>query len=130
MDPIVSLLLKNGVFGILAGVGFYLYFRERKINFDNGNAHLKQSVEDAAAKTRLAIALEDLAVTVETLGANAQVDLEKLQTRCQAELRKMNEALNERAVRERIKEARADERRRTLSDPFIKTGEGEDEPDG
>lgn len=127
MDPLVGLLLKNGVFGILAGVGFYLYFRERKINFENNKAILKQSVEDAAAKTRLAIALEDLVVTVGTLEKNSKEDLTKQREQCRQDLGKMYDILRKHAVDEQIKEARADERRRTLSDPFIKTGE-EDDP--
>jgi hypothetical protein len=129
MDPLVGLLLKNGVFGILAGVGFYLYFRERKINFDNNKAVLKQSIDDAAAKTRLAIALEDLVVTVATLEKNSKADLTKQRERCQDDLGKMRDILRKHTVDEQIREARADERRRTLSDPFIKTGE-DDESSG
>jgi hypothetical protein len=126
MDPLVGLLLKNGVFGILAGVGFYLYFRERKINFDNNKAVLKQSVEDAAAKTRLAIALEDLVITVGTLEKNSKDDLTKQREQCKEDLGKMCDIINDHTVNERIKEARADERRRTLSSPSIRTGEDDD----
>jgi len=119
MDPVVALLLKNGVFGILAGVILYLYIRERKINHENNRSVLKQSVEDAAAKTRLALALEDLVVTVSTQESNMK-----------AELLEFRRALEEIKVKERIKEAVEDERRRTISNPFIKTGEGDDGPTG
>lgn len=75
MDPIVSLLLKNGVFGLLAGVGFYLYFSERKDNRDNAKAYLQQQIADTAAKANLTSALEDLVVTVEALGKNSKDDI-------------------------------------------------------
>lgn len=75
MDPVVGLLLKNGAFGLLAGVGFYLYLHERKANSDYAAKYLEHQVADTAAKTKLAVTLEDLAETVEALGVNASSDI-------------------------------------------------------
>ena len=74
MDPIVALLLKNGVFGILAGVGFYLFFKERKLNQTDAQTYLRQQIADTAIKTKLAAALEDLAATVEVARTDAHED--------------------------------------------------------
>lgn len=83
MDPVVTLLLKNGVFGILAGVGFYLYFRERKANTDYAQLQLQQQVADTAAKTKLTVALEDLAETIEAVGVNTKSDISGCRATCQ-----------------------------------------------
>jgi hypothetical protein len=75
MDPIVALLLKNGVFGILAGVGFYLFFKERKVSQDYAKSYLEHQVADTAAKIKLTGALEDLATTLEAVENHAKSDL-------------------------------------------------------
>ena len=87
MDPVVALLLKNGAFGIIGGIGFYLYFRERKINQEYAQTYLNHQVSDTKAKTKLTVALEDLAVTVDTIGKNAQTDIQVCQ-------KHVNEAMN------------------------------------
>jgi hypothetical protein len=80
MDPIITLLLKNGVFGILAAVGFYLYFKERKINQEYIKTYLENQIADAVAKTKLTSALEDLATTVETVEKHTQTRLQNIQS--------------------------------------------------
>ncbi|MGD9209156.1 MAG: hypothetical protein PVI90_00195 [Desulfobacteraceae bacterium] len=80
MDPIIALLLKNGAFGILAGIGFYLYLKERKINQEYAETFLKHLVSDAVAKTKLTNALEDLATTIETVEKHTKTRLKIMQT--------------------------------------------------
>jgi len=75
MDPVVALLLKNGVFGILAGVSLYLYVKERKLNLENAQMYLNHQVADTAAKIKLTGALEDLATTIEAIEKNAKADM-------------------------------------------------------
>lgn len=79
MDPIIALLLKNGAFGILAGVGFCLYFKERKINQNYAETYLKHQMADTAAKINLASALENLATTIEAVEKNTKVRLRYMQ---------------------------------------------------
>ena len=107
MDPVITLLLKNGVFGILAGVGFYLYFHERKVNRENANEYLKHQVADTAAKTKLTVALEDLAVTVEALGKNSQSDISK----CRAHVSEMIGVIKTHIQESEIERAREEGRR-------------------
>lgn len=78
MDPIVSLFLKHGILGILAGVGFYLFFMERKETRRlteekeaTGKTYLDAMIADTAAKTKLLGSLDDLTNTVESFWKQA-----------------------------------------------------------
>lgn len=79
MDPVIALLLKNGAFGILAGIGFYLYFKERKISQNYAEVYLKHQITDTAAKINLASALENLATTIEDTEKNTKTRLRYMQ---------------------------------------------------
>jgi hypothetical protein len=68
MDPIVDVLLKNGVMGLLAGVGFYLFFRQLRLTEKMQEQNLQQQVSDTAAKVKLTTAVEDLAETIRVIG--------------------------------------------------------------
>jgi hypothetical protein len=107
MDPVVALLLKNGVFGILAGIGFYLYFQERKTNRENSKAYLQQQVSDTASKTKLTVALEDLAVTVDALGQNARTDI----AGCKANVGEMIKIVRRHLQAEELERAKEEARR-------------------
>lgn len=64
MDPLVTLLLKNGAFGILAGIGFYLYFKERKISQKYTEKYLEQQIASTASQFEVTKALEAIATTI------------------------------------------------------------------
>jgi hypothetical protein len=78
MDPLVSLFFKHGILGILAGVGFYLFFMERKETRrlgqekeETGKTYLNAIIADTAAKTKLLGALGDLTNSVESFWKQA-----------------------------------------------------------
>lgn len=78
MDPLITVFLKHGVLGILAGVGFYLFFMERKETKRLSNAREKDTrtyldalVADTAAKTKLLGAIKDLTETVDAFWKQA-----------------------------------------------------------
>lgn len=80
MDPIVTLFLKHGVIGILAGVGFYLFFMERKetrrlidAKEQDNKTYLDAMISDTAAKTKLLGSVDDLTETVESFWKQANV---------------------------------------------------------
>lgn len=122
MDPVVALLLKNGVFGILAGVGFYLYFKERKINLDNGNTYLKHQVADTAAKIKLTSALEDLATTLEAVEAHAKTDITACRKHSSDVLHYFQQYVNE----QRLEGARAEGRREVTGRFKMPTGDDDE----
>lgn len=101
MDPlitsIITLLLKNGVFGILAGIGFYLYFKERKISQKYTETYLEHQVADTAAKVKLTTTLEAFATTLETTEKYIKKYIEE----------------------QRLKTAREEGRRETLEDHHV-----------
>lgn len=119
MDPVVALLLKNGVFGILAGIGFYLYFQERKTNRENSKSYLQQQVADTAAKTKLTVALEDLAVTVDALGQNARTDI----AACKANVKNMIEIVRQHLQAEELERAKEEGRREVTGKFKLPIGE-------
>ena len=118
MDPVVA-LLKNGVFGILAGVGFYLYFHERKINRENSKEYLKHQVADTASKTKLTVALEDLAVTVDALGQNARTDIAD----CKTNVSSMIDIIRQRLQADEIERAKEEGRREVTGRYKLPIGE-------
>jgi hypothetical protein len=78
MGPLAELLVTQGILGILAGVGFYLFFLERKetrrLHDENAKTIrelLDNSIKDAAAKTKLWGSVEHLTNTVETFWQKA-----------------------------------------------------------
>lgn len=78
MDPLVSFFLKEGIIGILAGVGFYLFFMERKEvrrliqeKETTSKTYLDAMIADTAAKTRLLGTMDDLTNTVEAFWKQA-----------------------------------------------------------
>lgn len=84
MDPLVSLFLKQGILGILAGIGFYLFFLERKEvhrllkeKDETGKTYLDAMISDTAAKTKLVVALNDLTETVDLFWNQAKHVWEK-----------------------------------------------------
>jgi hypothetical protein len=123
MDPVVALLLKNGVFGILAGVGFYLYFHERKINRDNAKEYLQHQVADTAAKTKLTVALEDLAVTVDVLGQNARADI----SGCKANVDDMIKIVRRHLHADELERAKEEGRKEVTGRFKLPIGENDDQ---
>lgn len=107
MDPVISLLLKNGVFGILAGVGLYLYFKERKINQEYAKTYLEHQVADTAAKIKLTSALEDLATTLEVVEKNTKADLSQCRKHSTDVLKQFQQYIDDR----RLEGAREEGRR-------------------
>lgn len=106
MDPLVALLLEKGVIGILAGAGFYLYFRERKLNQKHQEEfvrdQMKHLISDTAAKTKLTVALEDLAETVSALSANSTQGMETCRSSVDAMLKDLQDHLQ--VQRKRIRD--------------------------
>jgi ABC-type nitrate/sulfonate/bicarbonate transport system substrate-binding protein len=81
MDPMVALFFKHGITGILAGVGFYLFFMERKetrrLTLEQetkSKTYLDAMISDTAAKTKLLDALEDLTKSVDTFWQRAEAN--------------------------------------------------------
>lgn len=71
MDPLVSLILKEGLLGLLAGVGFYLFFMERKEvrrlvqeKENTSKTYLDAMIQDTQAKTQLLKTVDTLTDTV------------------------------------------------------------------
>lgn len=125
MDPVVALLLKNGVFGIVAGIGFYLYFRERKLNQEYAQTYLNHQVEDTKAKAKLTTALEDVAQTVQALGAQSRNDI----AGCKANVDRALDRIDKYIEEQKVKRAR-EEGRREATNPRMKipgwTGEDDE----
>lgn len=97
MDPLVALFLKHGILGILAGVGFYLYFMERKETRrlqkekdDASQKYLDAMIADTAAKTKLLGVMDDLTATVDSFWKQANAVWTK-----EAELRAKEEGRRE-----------------------------------
>lgn len=81
MDPVVALFFKHGIVGILAGVGFYLFFMERKETRrliqeqeTKSKTYLDAMIADTAAKTTLLDALNDLTKSVESFWHQAETN--------------------------------------------------------
>ncbi len=119
MDPVVGLLLKNGVFGILAGVGFYLYFKERKINQEYAEIYLKHQVADTAAKVKLTSALEDLATTLEMVEKNTKADLSQCRKYNTDVLKQFQQYIDDRRL-----EGAREEGRREVTGRFLVSNGG------
>jgi hypothetical protein len=122
MDPVVALLLKNGVFGILAGIGFYLYFKERKINQEYAKSYLDHQVADTAAKTKLTVALEDLATTLEAVETHAKTDLSACRKHSAEVLRYFQQYVEE----NRLEKAREEGRREVTGRFKLPTGDDDE----
>jgi hypothetical protein len=129
MEPVVELLLKNGVFGILAGIGFYLFFKERKISQDLLRQHFDQSVASTAATTKLTAALEDMTRVVEVSAAKSASEVDN----CRSHVREMTSYVKnylERAKIEKAREAGREEGRREVTGKIkipVAPGEDDDE---
>lgn len=123
MDPVVGLLLKNGVFGILAGVGFYLYFKERKINQEYAKTYLEHQVADTAAKIRLTNALEDLATTLEAAESNTKSNLDTCRQHNEKVLQRFQQYLDDKRL-----EGAREEGRREVTGRFRMPEGGNHEP--
>lgn len=65
MDKVFLEYFQFGAVGITAVVGFYLYFKERKLNMEQSKIYLQQQIKDAKAKVRLTNALESQHQTIE-----------------------------------------------------------------
>lgn len=107
MDPIVGLLLEKGVFGIIAAIGFYLYFKEKKINQEYMQTCLKQQIEDTKAKVNLAVALEDVAETVKSFRTCVKEDLGT----CREHVNKNMDYINKHIDEMRLEQAKEKGRR-------------------
>jgi type VI protein secretion system component VasK len=115
MDPIVDVLLKNSVLGLLAGVGFYLFFRQLKITEKLQEQNLQQQVADTAAKVKLATAFEDLADTVRVIGDRNATGMNQCQTNVNTRFEKIDGMMDE-LRQEKAKE----EGRREATNPRIR----------
>ena len=78
MDPLITVFLKHGVLGILAGVGFYLFFMERRetkrlsaAREKDTKTYLEAMIADTAAKTKLLGSVNDLTETVDAFWKQA-----------------------------------------------------------
>lgn len=109
MDPIVDVLLKNGVMGLLAGVGFYLFFRQLRLTEKMQEQNLQQQVSDTAAKVKLTTSVEDLAETVRFIGDQNSAGMTKCQENVNGRFEKiggmMDELRQEKAKEEGRREA-------------------------
>jgi|MudIll2142460700_1097286.scaffolds.fasta_scaffold00003_125 hypothetical protein len=124
MDPIVDLLLKNGVLGLLAGVGFYLFFRQLKITEKLMDQTLQNQVTDTAAKTKLTTALEDLAETIKLIGDQTGNRMTTCQQHVSEAMLKVQAFIDE----EHKARAKEEGRREATNPRFrIPTGEGNDQ---
>jgi hypothetical protein len=97
MNELVQLFLKHGIIGLLAGVGFYLFFLERKEvqqlrreKEETNKMYLDALIADTAAKTKLIGALNSLTQTVEAFWQQAKHVWEK-----EAEVRAKEEGRRE-----------------------------------
>jgi ABC-type nickel/cobalt efflux system permease component RcnA len=121
VDPIVELILKNGVLGLLAGVGFYLFFRQLKSTEKLTDQILQEQVADAAAKTKLTLALEDLAETIKLIGDHTSTRMTGCQQHVTDSMQKIQSFMSE------AREARAkEEGRREATNPRFRIPTGEE----
>ena len=120
MDPIVELILKNGVLGLLAGVGFYLFFRQLKTTEKLTDQILQEQITDVAAKTKLTVALEDLVTTIELIGVQTSARMGVCQQHVTESMQKVQSFMSEE------REARAkEEGRREATNPRFQIPTGE-----
>lgn len=120
MDPIVSILLKQGVVGLLAGLGFYLFIRQLKLTEKLQEQNLDHLVADTAAKTKLTTTLEDLAETVKLLGDRNESGMTGCQTNVNDAMEHIQGFIDEQR-RERAK----DEGRREATNPRFRIPKGD-----
>jgi len=115
MDPIVDVLLKNGALGLLAGVGFYLFFRQLRLTEKMQEQNLQQQVADTAAKVKLTTAVEDLATTVRVIGDQNASGMKGCQANVDSRFEKIDDYMTE--LR---KEHAKEEGRREATNPRIR----------
>lgn len=121
MDPLVDILLKHGVLGLLAGVGFYLFFRQLKITEKLMDQTLQNQITDTAAKTKLTTALEDLAETIKLIGDQTSNRMTTCQQHVSEAMLKVQTFIDE-EHKARAKE----EGRREATNPRFRIPTGED----
>lgn len=77
MDPIFNTLLKEGILGILAALGFYLFLRQLKQTEKLQEQNLQLQINDTAAKIKLTTTLEDLATAITAISHRTQEFIEE-----------------------------------------------------
>lgn len=122
-DTIVGLLLKNGAFGILAGVILWLYIQERRLTTEYTKHSMEQQVSETKAKVRLTHILEDLVETVEAVGENSRKDMGVCQSRVGELISDVRKVLED----EKLERAKEEGRREVTAKIRMPRG-GEDEP--
>jgi len=124
MDPIIDVILRNGVMGLLAGVGFYLFFRQYKITEEIMRQTLQDQVADTAAKAKLTTTLEDLAETIKLIGDQTGSRMTVCQGTVKDSILKLQAYIDE----ERQIRAKEEGRREATNPRFrIPTGESDDQ---
>lgn len=121
MDPLVELILKQGVLGILAGVGFYLFIRQLRTTEKLMDSSLQEHIADTAAKTKLTTTLEDLAETIKLIGDQTSTRMTTCQNHVTEAMHKVHTFMDEER-RERAKE----EGRREATNPHFRIPNGEE----
>ena len=131
MDPVVELLLKNGVFGIIAGIGFYLFFREQRKYQELVTEYIKEHLRiingSTAQSQTMTKAMEDLAETVEGMTEKLLSDINGCKTHVTHAMTEINKRFEEEKV-ERAKKEGIEEGRREVTGRFKSPYGGKDEP--
>jgi hypothetical protein len=122
MDSIISALLKNGAFGIMAAVFIYLLVKLWKDYRQTTREYVQHQIEDTAAMHKLTSALENVADTVDALEARSLDEFSS----CRSHVQGMTTKLDDYITAERLERAK-EEGRREATNPRFKLPTGEND---